>query len=243
MPGYPNESDFTTGGADDAYWYVRLPDGTHRCSTNGLAFVMYLQTILGVTSDGRWGPHTGAALVSALQTAGADNIIVQGVQGETTLRRVGRVSLTTAIWVIQNYQAFGSVPSTIALNQIELPAQTTPPTWDVAAPGDPYGQLTCIAESTSSDSQPTPSAPSVPTTNTANDTGGNAPSVPSGVRSLIYQGGSSISWVLVALLAVGLGVAYWLTSDMTRRSTVTRRRNPRRRHHGARHVHGARRWL
>lgn len=226
--GYPNESNFMTGGDNDAFWFVTSPSGTSRCSTNGLSFILYLQGILGVTQDAKWGTNTGNALVAALRTAGADDVIVQGVQGEVTLHQVGRVSLTTAIWLMLNFQATGSVPQGITLNQVELPSQLTLPEWDIAPQGSSFvGPPTCTAESTDA-------TPSVPTTNTATDTGGNAPAIPTGIRDTIYQGGSSISWALIALLAVGLGVAYWLTSDLvsqSRRTRTTRlaRRNPRHR--------------
>jgi len=230
--GYPGVSNFTTGGDSDAYWYVNTSDATHRCSTNGLTFVSYLQSILGVNADGRWGPATSAALVAALSAAGADTVIVNGVQGEATLRQIGNVSLTAAIWVMLNYQATGSVPQQVSLSQINLPTQTTAPTWDVAATGSGFiGTPTCIVEasstpvgggdSTTPASPPAP--PSVPTTNTSNTTGGDAPAVPSGVRDVIYQGGSSISWGLIAVLGIGLGVAWWLISDASSKSRTTRR--------------------
>jgi hypothetical protein len=233
-------SDFTTGGNNDAFWYVFLPNGVQRCSTSGMSFVGYLQQILGVDQTLMWGPSMSAALVSALQTAGADPVVIQGVQDEATFQSVGLVTLTAAIWLMHNYAAVGTVPQAVTLNQINLSSTTVPPDWGEVSTSTldrVIGPPTCVLDSTA-----TGGTPETQTTNVTASTGGNAPAVPSTAHDVIYQGGSSISWMLIAILAGGFGVAVWLTMDMmkqsrtqksprfatTRRNASSRRRRARR---------------
>jgi hypothetical protein len=222
----PSPSDFTSGGDHDALWYVFLPNGVQKCSTSGMSFVGYLQQILGIDQTLVWGATMSAALVSALQAAGADPAVIQGVQTEAASQQVGAVTLTAAIWVMQNYAPTGTVPQNISLNQISLPTTTVPPTWGMVSESTASGAIgppTCAADEAS-----VGGAPPVPTTNVTATTGGNAMPVPDSARAVIYQGGSSITWGLVAVLAVGAGIAWWLTRDMTKKSAryATTRRNP-----------------
>lgn len=147
----PARSDFTSGGAADAWWETRASGVRYLCATSGNTFVRLLQDYLrnhvtagrsydgtqvnpaSIASDANWGPATQRALWLALQQAGAPSVITDAVAAEGRLpsqrgRNLGYGSVAAAIWLFHR-DGFGPVPAGVPGDNIALPADVVTPQW------------------------------------------------------------------------------------------------------------------
>lgn len=143
---YPSTSNFTVPSDDAAWWIIRVTnaDGTTSnvvCSTGGRAFVNQVQSMVGTGVDGQWGTATATALLALLRSSSANANLISGVQAEATLRRVGPWNVSGAIWLMHQQQSIGNAPIGVTITDISLPEGAVLPTWNVAAPIGPAGNI------------------------------------------------------------------------------------------------------
>ncbi len=177
---YPQQSNFNSAGADDAWFKYVEGSSTYICKTNGRAFVRGMQNFLRsaipeptitfdhsrisggqIVVDGKWGALTAKGLwtfLSRLSGQGIPQSVLDGLANEARLRRVGPISIVAAIAAT----ALGIDPSR-QFSDLRIQGALTPsgpiaPVWNTEPPGTASGETLCTVESVS---EPEP-APPVP---------------------------------------------------------------------------------
>lgn len=225
---YPNTSDFTSG-VDRAAWYqIRGANGELIvCSTSGRAFVNALQSLLGVTVDGRWGSATSTAVLQMIQALQANPALISGVQAELSLRRVGPLSVRAGVWLNHQLASIGDAPLGVAVTDINIPDGTITPVWAVAAPQAPSGNapVQCvIVNGATAPPSPVPEPP-VTTVPGMIDTTSNDVALPPGVSTLpVSQQGASAPTGLVIAVVAGVLIVGALAFNVSRKPAPRVRR-------------------
>jgi len=232
---YPAQSNFRTAGANDAWWRILPPVGVvgtyaSTCSMSGRSFVEYLQAILGVTGDGKWGPNTSSAIVAQMRSYGVPQVYIDAVAADARARRVGLTSMRAAIFLMHANAYLGDVAQGAAFETIVVSPDALLPQWLIAAPVSPTGSQmpSCVADSHGS-----------PVTDGG---GGGVPSVdiqvppsdslPTGTPPA-RQSGSSTPSGLMWMIGLGVVVVGLFALGQSKKKPAAARRNPyaRRRYH------------
>jgi hypothetical protein len=142
-------SDFTTGGARDAFLEVKLFNGdVHRCATSGYQFTRVLQQRLRqggartLQVDSTWGPATVAALAAALDRSGA----ADAARAAAAVRSIGTWTATThrgehipipvlraAAFYANNAEGAGA-GDPIGFDAFDIPPDAVTPAWLIRPP-------------------------------------------------------------------------------------------------------------
>ena len=174
---FPDDPSFDDGGPGAVWWRARSGDALYVCSTGANTFVRLLQQRLrelapraGVEVDAKWGAHTQAGLVTALQAVGAPGPLVAAAQADANLARVGSLrtgaripggSYAGAVFLLHR-NPVDAVPAALDAASLVVPAGTTLPKWNVAPPLDsiPETGVRCALQGV--ETPPGPPAPPPP---------------------------------------------------------------------------------
>ncbi len=148
---YPSAPDFSVGlptdfGADNnyrlpAWWQYTMDDGSiDVCETTGSSVIDHARTALSLSANETWDNDLQNALITQATTLSASQSgdwtdLISDLQNALNTQVVSQNSLIFAIWIAY-YQANG-----LRLDVLYVPPGAVMPTWGVAVPLNPGGDL------------------------------------------------------------------------------------------------------
>ncbi len=145
---YPNAPDFSIGPPDanstyllPAWWQYTRDDGSiNVCETTGSTAINHARLALGLSANATWDNDLQNALINQATTlsstqAGDWTSLIADLQNALNTQVVSQNSLIFALWLAY-YQ-----PYQLRLDVIYVPPTAVMPTWGIAVPLNPGGDL------------------------------------------------------------------------------------------------------